>query len=177
MILASSVAGYDVLLPYQEHNAADYGVPQDRRRLFLIGTKRGLKAPVYPVSLRQRCTVWQAIGDLSDPEPFEELRSSDAIHTEWPTKGVYARKLRGLDADLEDYGYYDMSGATRHFMVPRHTIAQRTRKSAENSTQATAQAHRLRRNLNIHLNFFQSGTHRVFTQFRAYLFFDLECIY
>ena len=27
-------AGYDVLTPYQVLNAADYGVPQDRRRLF-----------------------------------------------------------------------------------------------------------------------------------------------
>ena len=33
-------AGYSVALPWQVLNARDYGVPQDRQRLFLLGSKR-----------------------------------------------------------------------------------------------------------------------------------------
>jgi len=35
--------GYEVVVPYSVLNAADFGVPQDRRRLFLMGAKKGLR--------------------------------------------------------------------------------------------------------------------------------------
>ena len=41
-------ADYEVLTPYEVLNAADFGVPQDRRRLFLMGAKKGLPLPKYP---------------------------------------------------------------------------------------------------------------------------------
>jgi len=40
--------GYEVVVPYSVLNAADFGVPQDRRRLFLMGAKKGLRLPTYP---------------------------------------------------------------------------------------------------------------------------------
>jgi DNA (cytosine-5)-methyltransferase 1 len=43
--------GYHVLLPYRVLNAADFGVPQDRHRLFLIGARVGQKLPKYPTPL------------------------------------------------------------------------------------------------------------------------------
>jgi DNA (cytosine-5)-methyltransferase 1 len=36
--------GYDVVSDYKVLNAADYGVPQDRRRLFLMGKERNCSA-------------------------------------------------------------------------------------------------------------------------------------
>jgi DNA-cytosine methyltransferase len=42
LITALGNVGYDVRSPYQVLNAADYGVPQDRKRLFVIGARRGL---------------------------------------------------------------------------------------------------------------------------------------
>ncbi len=42
MIAALDKAGYDVVMPYQVLNAADYGVPQSRQRLFLMGARKGL---------------------------------------------------------------------------------------------------------------------------------------
>ena len=45
-------------------NAADYGVPQNRRRAVIIGKRDG-KAPALPIKTEQRVTIWDAIGDLA----------------------------------------------------------------------------------------------------------------
>ncbi len=98
-------AGYDVLLPYRVLNAADYAVPQDRRRLFLIGARRGLAMPTYPETVIERTTVWDAIGDLPDADQFEELSGSDCVMTKWKTKSKYARTMRGIELDTADFSY------------------------------------------------------------------------
>lgn len=105
LIAALGEAGYDVVLPYQVLNAADYGVPQDRKRLFLLGTRRGLKAPNYPIPLDHRVTVEEAIGDLPDANTFSELVSSDAVRAKWTTNSSYAQRLRDLQNDPGDFGY------------------------------------------------------------------------
>jgi DNA (cytosine-5)-methyltransferase 1 len=105
LIEAIDKAGYDVLLPYRVLNAADYGVPQDRHRLFLIGTKKGLPIPKYPVARSALTTVWEAIGDLPNADNFDSLKTSDFVATSWETESVYARRSRGLDPDPQDYSY------------------------------------------------------------------------
>lgn len=105
MIEALDDAGYEVTMPYRVLNAADYGVPQARHRLFLIGTRKGLAPPYYPKPRLAQVTVWDAIGDLPDANTFEELRVTDAVRATWDTKSTYARCLRGLDRDPEDFGY------------------------------------------------------------------------
>ena len=45
--------GYQVAENYQVLNAAHYGVPQNRRRLFLLGCRQGLTLPNYPQPLTQ----------------------------------------------------------------------------------------------------------------------------
>ncbi len=104
LIVALGQVGYDVLLPYKVLNAADYGVPQDRRRLFLIGALKGEPAPVYPESIR-KVSVIEAIGDLPNAESFEELRNNDSVSIQFETKSTYARRLRGLTADSGDLSY------------------------------------------------------------------------
>jgi len=105
LIEALGEAGYDVALPYQVLNAADYGVPQDRKRLFLLGTRRGHKPAVYPTPLTERVTVGEAIGDLPDANTFDELIHSDAVRTNWHTEASYARRLRGQELDPNDFSY------------------------------------------------------------------------
>lgn len=105
LIAALGDAGYDVVLPYQVLNAADYGVPQDRKRLFLLGSRRGLKAPNYPIRLDHRVTVEEAIGDLPDANTFGELVTSDAVKAQWATSSSYAQRLRDLQKDSGDFGY------------------------------------------------------------------------
>lgn len=98
-------AGYEVVIPYQVLNSADFRVPQSRERLFLMGAKRGLVVPSYPKPLEQKTTVWEAIGDLPDADSFEELNQTDVVYVEWQTDTVYAKQLRGLEKDATDYSY------------------------------------------------------------------------
>lgn len=105
LIAALGNAGYDVQSPYQVLNAADYGVPQDRKRLFVIGARRGLRVPNYPKPHEQRTTVWEAIGDLPDADGFDVLSAVDEVRAKWKTKATYAQCLRGLELDAKDFGY------------------------------------------------------------------------
>jgi DNA (cytosine-5)-methyltransferase 1 len=66
--------GYEV--NFARLNAADYGVPQTRERIFFVGTEKGLPFewpdPLFgPASPEKRpyLTVWEAIGDLPPLEP------------------------------------------------------------------------------------------------------------
>jgi DNA (cytosine-5)-methyltransferase 1 len=96
--------GYDVVEGYRVLNAADYGVPQDRRRLFLLGAKRGLPLPTYPDG-RPAVTVADAISDIPDADEFPSLSGSDAVSARFGRGTAYSRALRGLLHDPEDYSH------------------------------------------------------------------------
>lgn len=97
-------AGYDVLSPYQVLNAADFGVPQNRHRLFLVGVRKGLVMPEYPLPIG-RVTVKEAIDDLPNADDFSELRDSDSVSVKFKSKSAYAQRLRGFEADPSDFSY------------------------------------------------------------------------
>lgn len=72
--------GYKVLKPWSVLNSKDYGVPQSRERLFLIGSKKGVALPKYPdSSLYDPVTCGDALNDLPDAELFEELTATDQV--------------------------------------------------------------------------------------------------
>lgn len=104
LIEALDQAGYDVLLPYKVLNAADFGVPQDRRRLFLVGARKGQPLPSYPEPTN-KVSVIEAIGDLPDADRFDQLLNSDSVRVKFDTEHKYARRLRGFEADPEDLSY------------------------------------------------------------------------
>ncbi|MDO9224948.1 MAG: DNA cytosine methyltransferase [Pseudomonadota bacterium] len=129
LITAFGERGYDVLLPYRVLNAADYGVPQDRHRLFLIGARSGLDLPRYPSAARTRVTVADAISDLPDADAFVVLNANDSVRTTWETLSPYARRLRGLDNDPGDYSYrrdFD-AGLLTSSLRTKHTELSRSR--------------------------------------------------
>lgn len=65
--------GYHTLDP-QILNAADYGVPQRRRRVFFIGYRNGQVAPEYPIPthVNNHITLSDAISDLIRNEEIRE---------------------------------------------------------------------------------------------------------
>jgi len=105
LIAALDGVGYDVVSPYRVLNAAHFGVPQYRQRLFVIGAQRGLNLPNYPDPLERQTTVWEAIGDLPDADRFAALNVADDVHVKWETEASYACRLRGLESDSTDFGY------------------------------------------------------------------------
>jgi DNA (cytosine-5)-methyltransferase 1 len=109
---------YDVRLDWRVLNAANFGVPQDRRRLFLLGAQRGLPLPEYPPELTRAAgmpgdgklaegpTCRDALSDLPEAEDFIELTQQDWVQTdEWGCPSGYARELRGLNECTWWYGY------------------------------------------------------------------------
>ncbi len=104
LIEALEQAGYDVLLPYKVLNAADYAVPQDRRRLFLMGARKGESLPIYPDPVG-KVSVLEAIGDLPNADDFDELLNTDSVSVQFETKSKYARRLRSLESDPGDLAY------------------------------------------------------------------------
>lgn len=97
-------AGYNVQTDYKVLNAADFGVPQERHRLFLTGAREGFELPEYPQP-SGHTTVGQAIGDLPDAEDYPELWQRDWTRVKFGKPSHYAATLRGKKDDPSDYGY------------------------------------------------------------------------
>jgi DNA (cytosine-5)-methyltransferase 1 len=76
--------------------AADYGIPQSRQRLFLIGGKKGLPLPDFPAPLGRCPTVTDAIADLPVVDNYECLFRQDYLPylCMATTCSAYAAKLR-----------------------------------------------------------------------------------
>ena len=117
-------SGYRVRLPYRILNAADYGVPQDRRRVFLLGARSDARLPDYPEpatlwngrrangapplplgNLKPGPTVIEAIGDLPEIEEYDELFEKDELARRITGGSRYARILRGELRDPGDFSY------------------------------------------------------------------------
>lgn len=102
--------GYAVVKPIQVLDAAEFGVPQRRRRVFILGHRSNLPAPQYPEPLHwfdmdgeiDAPTVWDAIGDLPKVGKYRYLLEFDGYKGRLGTPSAYAKVLRGEVRDPED---------------------------------------------------------------------------
>ncbi len=112
--------GYEVEPQYRVLDAAFYGVPQKRERLFLLGSDRDLPLPNYPEPityppnkkrlkkyqhLPETPTVWDAIADLPKIENYPQLRDRDWVRAKLGAPSPYAAILRGEIVPDDDFSY------------------------------------------------------------------------
>lgn len=112
--------GFDVEEHYKILNAACYGVPQSRERLFLIGCRRGLQLPNYPFLITKPAkstrtkfdtkipdspTVWDALKDLPKVENYRELLERDWVIADFNKPSIYGEELRGFYCKENNYSY------------------------------------------------------------------------
>lgn len=108
LVVAFEEAGYNLRNPWEVLNASEFGVPQNRERLILLGAKRGLKVPEYPKSSDALVTCKQALDDLPDAEEMDALLDNDEVLLAagaWKKPSNYAREMRCLSNDAWHYGY------------------------------------------------------------------------
>jgi len=86
--------GFKWVTPIKILDAADYGIPQRRKRVIVLGYKRGEPKPEYPAPTRKIVTVKQAIGDLEVIGNDQTLFKSDVFSGRLGRASRYARQLR-----------------------------------------------------------------------------------
>lgn len=104
-------AKYDIVEPIQVLDAADFGVPQRRRRTFILGARRNLTLPEYPTRRGISNgngepyfpTVRDALSDLPEIELFDELFDSDGLTHAYGEPSHYACLLRGEIRESGDH--------------------------------------------------------------------------
>jgi len=102
LISRFKAAGYEITEPVQVLNAANFGVPQQRRRVFEPERR----------SHSQYLTVQDAIADLPNLDDFAELHKMDCIQLT-PTQlyqlqasaTLYVKMLRDLTPDSRNFAY------------------------------------------------------------------------
>ena len=138
--------GYQVRKDPQVLNAANYGVPQNRQRLFLLGCREGLTLPNYPpattyfqpksrqkTQVRQKGdrqlsptpTVAEAISDLPEVNQYPELKLRDWVVASYGKPSEYASKLRTPALVNDNYAY------PREYPLELLTCSRRTNHTSQ----------------------------------------------
>jgi DNA (cytosine-5)-methyltransferase 1 len=119
LVAAFNQRGYQVRLPWSVLDAAAFGVPQSRQRLILLGSKKGVALPDYPMPTTNPAngkqnrpgltigpTCQAALGDLPDVEQYETLLTTDEVHTSFPKRpSRYVAELRCMTNNAWHFGY------------------------------------------------------------------------
>ena len=111
-------------------NSADFGVPQKRNRLFIIGSLHGIEVEKPKSSIKKYRTVKDAIADLPD---LENGDATDIKEYSKAAQSTYAKSMRGRLKQswnnvvtnnaphiLERYSHIPQGGNWEH--IPKHLM-------------------------------------------------------
>lgn len=147
-------AGYEVAAPYQVLNAANYGTPQSRERLILMGARKGANVPAYPKPMTNVAgrakriaglpggpSCADALQDLPNADDYAGLVSSDSVEAsdEFGVPSSYAMEMRCQSNDAWRMGYVrtwnpgvlTSSARTKHSEISRRRFSETDEGSVE----------------------------------------------
>ena len=140
-------AGYRMIPEPWLLDAQVFGVPQRRRRVFLVGALEGLKIPCRPTEAEGGATVWDGISDLMAVDEAPEMLCGDIYRGRLGEASEYAATLRcngnrGVDGD--GVAEVTLTGCRRSV----HTESTRNRfaSTSEGEYEAVSRFFRLARN-------------------------------
>ncbi|WP_282128469.1 DNA cytosine methyltransferase [Roseobacter litoralis] len=148
LVSAFDEAGYEVLVPWKVLNAAHFGTPQSRERLFLIGCRKGMTLPSYPApqtniagrkpafeGLEQGPSCHEALGDIPNADRFKTLLKADTVSTTgFGEPSRYASEMRCLTNEAWHFGHIrnwnpdvlTSSARTEHTDISRRRFSETT---------------------------------------------------
>lgn len=118
--LVESTGEYRVVTPVKVLQAADYGTPQSRKRMILLGARQDACLPAYPIPthtprtikgsnpsnhiLPLSASVSDALSDLPNADTYDALLHSDSVeNATYGKPSKYSAILRGLAFDATDF--------------------------------------------------------------------------
>ena len=137
-------SGYRVIPEPWLLDAQAFGVPQRRRRVFLVGALEGLAMPSPPGEAESGATVWDAIGDLMAVDEAPEMLCGDVYHGRLGEASEYVAGLgccvdrRGKHAEVK------LTGCRRS--VHTESTRKRFSRTGEGEYEAVSRLFRLARN-------------------------------
>jgi DNA (cytosine-5)-methyltransferase 1 len=128
---------YEWVSPIRLLDAQEFGVPQRRRRVFVLGFMTSERPPEYPRPRGGGATVWEAISDLRNIRRSRMLFSSDIFLGPLGPPTAYSKKLRN---DKESEG---LSGC----LLCQHnpSVTTRFRRTKPGRTERISRFSRLRK--------------------------------
>lgn len=85
------LAGYNITKPIRTLDASDFGIPQSRERVFVLGAREDLGVTIpYPEPIAERVTVWEAICDLPKGMKCDDVAIYDVSSS--PTNPIVSKQ-------------------------------------------------------------------------------------
>jgi DNA (cytosine-5)-methyltransferase 1 len=129
-------AGYRWVTPIRILNSTDYGVPQTRKRVIVLGYRANQTSPKYPKKRSRKVTVREALGDLYVIGRRKSLLHRDEFAGKLGRSTAYSRRLRS-----RSQAGVSLTGCQRCSHDPE--VIQRFKKTNPGTSEPISRFHRL----------------------------------